>query len=304
MASLVSERYEWPILDQKESTQSNTFMPWICSVIDEYKVTFPDGYKELFDSTLSEYKRITGDRLPFDNFGQFQHFLKKSVTTQIGEPTSRNFKVLQDGPYHLRGTLQEKIVGGTPHAFDGFFGMFIDNLKKRFTGQTCVVETHRAEERPSVWHYTDNAGKLIPFDEETNTEINLCVERDLPPIFKKIGKFEYLIDPRAKTQLNFQTRTERAIKQLETRPSVKRWYYINDEGEKTPFSEEDNRTIKSVKSGDNPRLNGYELYLDGLFQVNAVGDTQQLVYEGGNKKRKTKRNKRRRSIYNKSRHRA
>jgi len=178
--------------------------------------------------------------------------------------------------------------------------MFIDNLKKRFAGQTCVVETHRAE-RPSVWHYTDDTGKLIPYDEETNNEINLCLKFDQPPIFKQIGKFEYLIDPRAKTQFNVDTRTTRAIKQLETRPSVKRWYYIND-GKKTPFSEEDNRTIKSVKSGDNPRLNGYELYLDGLFQVNDDGDTQQLVYEGGNKKKR--KTKRRRSIYNKSRHRA
>ena len=148
----------------------------------------------------------------------------------------------------------------------------------------------------------------MPFDEETNAQINLCLEFDQPPIYKTIGSYDYLIDPRAKTQVNLTTGTlPRPIvkKQLQTRPNVKerRWYYIDDHGKKTAFSDEDNRKIKAGKShGYNPIINGYNLNLDGLFQVDKDGNTQMLVYEGG--KTKNKKTKRRRSLCKYTRHHA
>uniref|UniRef100_A0A6C0HZI4 WWE domain-containing protein n=1 Tax=viral metagenome TaxID=1070528 RepID=A0A6C0HZI4_9ZZZZ len=314
----------WIIKSAPDDTQSPTFMPLICSVIDGFHVTFPDGYEEIFNSTLFGSE-------PFRNFKEFQVFLKDSVQRQIGGTSLDHFKRARDGEYHFPADLQERILGGgKPHAFDNFYVFFIIKLKQRLARQQCsLVETHghrghhtgeahrehrghhtgeahRAEERPSVWYVRGDDGTLIPFDEETNTQINLCVDFKQKDVLKKIGKFNYLIDPTAKTQLNLQTGTIRDIveKKLETRP-VKKWHYINDRGIKIPFSEEDNRKIEAGKlSGVNPRLHGYDLYLDGSFQVNTDGETQQLIYEGGNKKtkRKTKRNKRRRSIYVSTRH--
>lgn len=335
---------EWPIISDTEYSQSSTFMPWICSVIDGFHVTFPDGYEDLFNATLS------GHRVPFTTFKEFQGFLKESVKKTIGNTSSKRFISIKDGDYHLPASLQEAILHLNDPNFVTFFTIFIGKLKKQFAGQKCVLVEHQAErgeaerlaayrasaradieahreaarreaaradiearreaahsaETSGVWHFTDVNGDLKPFDEETNEQINLCLEFDQPPIFKTIGNSDYLIDPRAKTQVNLTTKTSpRPIvkKPLQTRPSVKerRWYYMTDTGKK-PFSDEDNRKIEAGKShGYNPIINGYNLNLDGLFQVDQHGNTQMLVYEGG--KTKNKKTKRRRSLCKYTRHR-
>jgi len=305
---------EWTITRNNEDTQSSTFMPLICSVIDGFQVTFPHGYEEIFNASL------TGQ--PFRNFKEFQVFLRKSIEKRIGKSTSEHFKLFQDHKYHLRPTLQESILGdGTPHKYDDFYGLFIIQLKRQLAGQKCIlvdighqaahgehlashraaaraeIEAHRREahraERPIVWHFRDDAGNLIPFDEETNTEINLCLEFDQPPIFKKIDKHEYLIDPRAKTLLNMKTGT--------TRPIVKdpRWHYIDNDGIKVPYSKHVSDDITDANTkGEAVVTPDYVIIPQTRSEVNKrTGKSRHIVYEGG-------KTKRRRSLYKRTRHHA
>jgi hypothetical protein len=129
------------------------------------------------------------------------------------------------------------------------------------------------------------------------TEINLCLQFDQPPIFKKIGKYEYLIDPREKTQLNIDTDTIRDI--------VKdpRWHYIDDHGIKVPYSKHISDDITDAnKRGEAVVTPDYVIIPQTRSQIKrSTGKSRPIVYEGGNKKTK---NKRRRSLYKYTRHHA
>jgi hypothetical protein len=272
-------------------------MPLIYSVIDGFHVTFPHGYEELFNASL------TG-REPFRNFKEFQAFLRRSIEKRIGKSNLKHFNIFQDKAYHLRPSLQESILGdGTPHQYDEFYGRFIVQLKRQLAGQKCVLvertahsgPSHSAHSPPShsahsdhssKWYFTEEDGSLSPFDERTNELIRLSLEYDQP-----VFTHEYMIDPRAKTQLNIETGT--------TRPIVKdpRWHYMDD-GIKVPYSKHVSDDITDANTkGEAVVTPDYVIIPQTRSQVNRrTGISRPIVYEGG-------KTKRRRSLYKRTRHR-
>jgi len=325
---------EWTITPENENSQSSTFMPLICSVIDGFHVTFPDGYERIFDSLC-----VHG--VPFRNFKHFQEVLKESVRKTIGDTTSTRFKRLQDHPYHLQPSLQESILGdGTPHKYDGFYTFFIIQLKKNLSGKKCVVvdtghaheasraetESHRVHERKPhrvvahttradrrphrvinmKWYAMDEYGGQEDYSDEVNRQINEQIGSDNPPFMTTINGDTYLIDPNGKIEENVSTKQQRVI--LKKDPILSpRWYYPDDHGNLTPYPDAINHDIMKTKKGEGLLINirGVDYFINPFTKTETnsrTGESRRIVYEGGNKK--TKRTKRRRSLYKRTRHHA
>lgn len=213
----------WIIKGTTEDTQSSTFMPLICSVIDGFHVTFPDGYKAIFNS-------LCGPRLPFSNFKGFQSFLRRSVQEQIGGTSVTDFNNAKDHhPYHFPADLQERILGGgTPHALDYFYGMFIIQLKRQLPGQQCVlVETHRGHHTGKAprghhtgeahrgaekkWYFINDRGEDQPYSDDDNRKIMIGESIEERYRYNPVISTGHIIDLTRKVQINKHSKTERPI---------------------------------------------------------------------------------------------
>jgi hypothetical protein len=335
---------EWPILDRKEHTQSNTYMPLICSVMDGFEVDFPPEYPALFSKVAREYNIET---LPFKNFAKFQDYLKAHVK-KMGLDRSTFFDMCDDKDnYHIEAGIQEVIMKD----LDGFFGLFISKLiqfasekhvafKKADTMLTCRLkdtlhpdyasgeasryaefdaaeaarkaaaherskaeyDAHKAAARAKPtdkWYAIDTNDIEEDYPDYVNSQINAAVDRNEPPFAITIRGVNYLIDV-----YNMTERTNDSSVPLRQRFILKknpRWYYI--EGKKRiPFSEEDNRKIMQGSNG--VELVNHYVYPEEKYRINKqnLELIDPIVYEGGNKK--TKRTKRRRSLYKRTRHHA
>jgi hypothetical protein len=321
-------RYEWPIKSDTEYSQSSTFMPLICSVIDGFHVTFPDGYERIFDS-------LCVDGSPFRNFKHFQGVLKESVKKTIGNTSSKRFNDLKDGPYHLQASLQEAMIGIAKPPITAFFVSFIGQLKSKLAGKTCVLVEHQAaheaasadieaherdrnphrvlahttqaDRRPhrpvnSKWYAMDDYGGIEDYSDAVNSQINS--NKGNPTFMTKIHGDSYLIDTNAMMEENLSTKQQRVI--LKNPRVSPRWYYQDDSGNLTPYPDHINSEIMKTKKGEGLLINihGIDYFINPLSksQMNSrTGEYRPIVYEGG--KTKNKKTKRRRSLCKYTRHR-
>jgi hypothetical protein len=326
---------EWPILNRPERTQSNTYMPLICSVMDGFEVDFPPEYPVLFSKVAREYNI---EQLKFKDFAKFQAYLKAHVN-EMGLDRSTFFDMCDDtNNYHIEAGIQEVIMKD----LDGFFGKFIPTLiqfasekhatfKKADTMLTCrlkdtqhkdyklgeasryaefdAAEVARKAEYAAYkaarakpidkWYAIDTDDVEEDYPDYVNSQINAAVDRDEPPFAITIRGVNYLIDVNNMTErTNDSSVSPRQRFILKKNP---RWYYI--EGKKRiPFSEEDNRKI--MQGSDGVELDNHYVYPNEQYRINKqnLELIDPIVYEGGNKK--TKRTKRRRSLYKRTRHHA
>jgi len=324
---------KWPILDHREGTQSNTYIPLICSVIEGFKMDFPTGYEGEFFAAVHEYNRqapfIGEPPLTFTNLKTFQTFLKTRVERVIGGLSIGHFfEACDHDSYHIKSHIQERIM----HGLDGFFNIFIPKLiafGRIHRGVTCdlsfsdapaqrerkphrvVAHTTRADRTPhrvvnSKWYAMDKYGRQEDYSDEVNRQINEQIGRDDPPFMTTIHGDTYLIDPNGKIEENVSTKQQRVI--LKKDPILSpRWYYPDDYGNLTPYPDHINDEIMKTKKGEGLLINihGIDYFINTLSnsQINSrTGESRRIVYEGGNKK--TKRTKRRRSLYKYTRHHA
>lgn len=213
---------DWPILPTEERTQSNTYMPLICSVIDGFEVTFPPGYEELFNGAIETYKDFGFDsalgKLEFEDFHSFQDFLRKRVEAEIGSLSREDFFSACDSreDYHVVPRRQTAIISGK--RLDAFFGIFINDLMTNLGDKrlSCTLmprdrEAHAAHgeaahrESPR-WYFKNDAGEDIPYSDEDNSKIMSGYENDYNPV---LGN--YTIDVRQGFQIDTQTGFERPI---------------------------------------------------------------------------------------------
>jgi hypothetical protein len=204
------KRMDWPILPTEERTQSNTYMPLICSVIDGFEVTFPPGYEELFNGSIEKYKDFGFDsafgNLEFKDFHSFQEFLRQRVKAEIGSLSREDFFSACDSRehYHVVPSRQTAIISGS--RLEAFFGIFINDLMtnlgdKRLSCTLIPAREARAAHRESPrWYFKNDAGEDIPYSDEDNSKIMSGYENDYNP---DLGK--YTIDVRQGFQINTQT---------------------------------------------------------------------------------------------------
>jgi hypothetical protein len=249
------KRMDWPILPTEERTQSNTYMPLICSVIDGFEVTFPPGYEELFNGAIKKYKDFgfgsAVGKLEFKDFHSFQEFLRKRVNTEIGSLSREDFFSACDNreSYHVVPRRQTAIISGA--RLEAFFGIFINDLMTNLGDKSLSCT-------------------LIPASEARAAAHGEAALRESPP----------------------------------------RWYFKNDAGEDTPYSDEDNSKIMSGYENDyNPDLGKYKIDVGQGFQINKqTGFIRPIVLKGGKTKKskkskktkKTKKKNKKRSMKNRS----
>ena len=152
----------WRISASEEDTQSNTYMPLICSVIDEFEVEFPEGYETLFNRTIKTYNdrfRSIGD-LDFRDFEGFKRFLKGRVQRQIGNSSKKKFDVFCDSEYHMFPHLQTKIMEG--HVLEAFFGLFMRELRSKLSGRVCTLRLRHVAHRPAAHDSAHSASAHRP----------------------------------------------------------------------------------------------------------------------------------------------
>jgi len=216
------KRMDWPILPTEERTQSNTYMPLICSVIDGFEVTFPPGYEELFNGVIEKYKDFgfgtAFGKLEFKDFHSFQEFLRKRVKAEIGSLSREDFFSACDSRehYHVVPSRQTAIISGA--RLEAFFRIFINDLMtnlgdKRLSCTLIPAREARAahgeaahRESPPRWYFKNDAGEDIPYSDEDNSKIMSGYEQDYNP---DLGK--YKIDVRQGFQINTQTGFKRPI---------------------------------------------------------------------------------------------
>jgi len=172
---------EWPILSHKERTQSNTYMPIICSVIAGFEVVFPPGYEEIFNEAIGKYNGSFAmdlyGKLEFSNFKTFQTFLKHRVNSTIGGLTREHFFAACDRRelYHMFPDAQTTIIGD--EKIESFFGIFIDELKKNLGSKhlTCRLDPTGAHKghhtREKRWYFINDYGEDIPYSDDDNRKI-------------------------------------------------------------------------------------------------------------------------------------
>jgi hypothetical protein len=201
MASLDAK--QWPIRGLERS-QSNTYMPLIYSVSDDFTMEFPRGYEHIFNQSIpiANAKLDESMKLPFADFDEFQEKLKVSlhqVTGTTSMKPNRHF----DSAYHLKPDVQEDILNGVSPVIDEFMREFIQGVHKRLNGQVCSLRTRQT----TKWHWMDDDG--IPFSDRDNDTINM--HRNPFILTPEGSKDSYTIDPRAKTQKNNKSNRIRTI---------------------------------------------------------------------------------------------
>ena len=204
----------WTITPEEEETQSATYMPLICSVIDGFTVTFPSSYENIFNSTVEAYNYDRAEdygKLPFKNFKEFQAILKRNTRRIIGGSTPDHFRDATDKPYHIIPDVQTEIID----ELDIFLRFFISNLKEFIPGERCTLTLEvradgRAEERVERWYWIDDDGSHVPYSDEINEQLNLG-EEFAQPIQATIRSTEYMIHPVERVQLNIATNKTRRI---------------------------------------------------------------------------------------------
>jgi hypothetical protein len=208
MASLTESLPKWKILGRIEPTQSNTYMPLIYSVSDDFTIQFPPGYEATFNRSIQTANTLM--KLPFADFKEFQERLKRSLIGVIGtaEMQLQNPRYF-DHPYHLKGRVQEQIINGVmpDGAMDVFMGILIPNLS-RLTGQDCILH-NRPKQELRKWHWMGDDGYGIPFSDKESDQIQQSTR---PITITPIGsKDSYTIDKKTGTQTNNRTKQQRNI---------------------------------------------------------------------------------------------
>jgi serine/threonine protein kinase len=150
----------WTILEEEEDTQSNTYMPLICSVIDTFTVEFPEGYEDFFNSTTNEFETELGPaigiEIPFHDFASFQAILRRNVGRVLGDTSPDTFFDHCDEEYHLDADLQTEIID----EMDIFMNLFIPRLKERFAREKCTLVQHGG-----VVHGIGQKGKVMDYND-------------------------------------------------------------------------------------------------------------------------------------------
>lgn len=217
MASFESLK-SWQILPLQR-TQSNTYMPLIYSVSDDFTIDFPPRYEQIFNESITDATNF-GTTLSFTNFNEFQiqlkHALNKKNGGIIGKNTRENPNL--DDDYHLKANIQDSILYGVDNKdnMDTFMQLFITNLNDKLSGQYCnlrprVAPRQGAEDRrqPKWGVMTDE--DIIPFTEDVNSKINTGKD-----FTQTINGQTYNISPSNFTQTNTITRALRPLITLES----------------------------------------------------------------------------------------
>lgn len=213
---------KWPIRAMG-STQSNTYMPLIYSVSDDFIVQFPPTYKDVFDRSIQAANAELGDMgmtLPFANFDEFQQILKGSLGTIIGTTRMKDQNErFFDHPYHLMGPVQERIINGvigvTPDAalpMEVLMGILIPNLSSTLRGEVCILRNRPIRQELKKWHWIDaddGFSFATPFSDEESDQIQ---ESTTPITIKPKGSKDFFtIDKKQGTQTNNRTKFSRSI---------------------------------------------------------------------------------------------
>jgi len=150
----------WPILHEEEETQSNTYMPFICSVIDTFTVHFPEGYEDFFNRITNEFETDQGPaigvELPFHDFVSFQAIIRRNVGRILGDTSPDTFFDHCDEEYHLDADLQTEIID----ELDIFMNVFIPRVKETFAGQEYTLV-----QRGGVTHGIGQKGKVMDYND-------------------------------------------------------------------------------------------------------------------------------------------
>ena len=201
----------WPILDVTEETQSNTYMPLICSVIDGFEVVFPPRYEELFDASIRKYKQFGFDKLEFENFHGFKVFLQGRVQKKIGGLTRAKFDVACDAPFHMYPHIQSSIIKGV--TLEAFFGIFIHELITKMGGRglRCTLRVHAhsdaAAHRGERWYFINEAGEDQAYLPDDNRKIMNGQKYGFNPIIST----GHIIDLNEGVQINPHSKKRRPI---------------------------------------------------------------------------------------------
>lgn len=150
----------WIILPEEEDTQSSTYMPLICSVIDTFVIHFPEGYEDFFNRITSEFETDQGPaigvELPFHDFASFQAILRRNVGRILGDTSPDTFFDHCDEDYHLDADLQTEIIDEV----DIFMNVFIPRVKENFAG-----EEYTLVQRGGVTHGIGQKGKVMDYND-------------------------------------------------------------------------------------------------------------------------------------------
>ncbi len=142
------------------ATQSNTYMPLIYSVSDDFTVEFPRGYEHIFDRCIAPAnKNLSSSNLPllpFTNFQEFQSKLGEALVERTGTRRMHENRDL-DGRYHLSSAAQEDIINRVYPFIDDFMSMFISNLSVGLPNRGCIL--HPREPICTVDMCTISGGK-------------------------------------------------------------------------------------------------------------------------------------------------
>lgn len=261
----------WRISASEEDTQSNTYMPLICSVIDEFEVEFPSGYETLFNRTIKTYNdrfRSIGD-LDFRDFDEFKRFLKGRVQRQIGNSSKKKFDVFCDSEYHMFPHLQTKIMEG--HVLEAFFGLFMRELRKELSGRACTLRLRHAAHRPashdaSSRHDSSSAYAYRPASHDASA---------------------HSASAHRPAHSSSQDRRPASAR------SGPKWHYKDDDGIFVPYSDKANAKImEEVMTGLNEfRLGHVTINVEKGIQINNFNDkvTPIGLMGGKTKKRRMKR---------------
>jgi hypothetical protein len=221
--------HKWPILNHTEETQSNTYIPLICSVIKGFNMDFPKGYEFEFYAAVQEYNHTPGigPPLPFTNLKTFQDFLKNRVSRVIHGLSIVHFHKACDDSFHVRPDIQDEIM----HGLDGFFNIFIDKLIKfgRKHNVTCNLRFEDAPREDTREEIARREAYHREFERETAERL----EREGP----------HKADARAGIEAAQREHPDRTV--------TDKWYVVGD-GVQEDYSDEVNRQINEHLGSGKP----------------------------------------------------
>jgi hypothetical protein len=242
---------EWPVLPYEEGTQSNTYLPLICSVIDGFNVDFPYGYVDVFLKATQTYNK-TGLPILFHNFEEFQEYLKRRL--RVVPLNRHNFFKNCDDPdnYHVLSYVQEEIM----EDLDGFFNLFIPMLmqfardkhtlfkSKADSLLTCILkDTHHKD------YASGEAARLAEAD-----------AADAPRKAAHAKRLEEAVAHKAASAKRLEAEREHAHGTV-----TDKWYAMGD-GVQEDYSDEVNRQINEHLGSDEPpfmtNINGHTYLID------------------------------------------
>lgn len=250
------ELTKWPILGYLEGTQSNTYMPLICSVIDGYKVNFPIGYQFEFFAAIQEYNRqapyIGEAPLKFTNLKTFQTFLKPRVERVIHGLSIGHFDEACDHRYHVRSRIQDQIM----HGLDGFFNIFIPKLIE--FGKTHSVTCDLRIDAPR---------------EDSHEEIEAHREFER----RKAERLEREAPYKAAARAGIEAHREAAHREHPDRTVTDKWYAMDEHGQED-YSDEVNRQINAAGRDDPPfmtKIKEHTYFIDTNAMIEQNDKTKQ-----------------------------